>query len=159
MPLNKIVESRREAYLVSTDLKRLDIGAIHQFLTHSYWAEGRSRETVARSIENSLCFGLHEDKTQIGFARVATDFAVYAYLMDVYVLEPYQKKGLGAWLLESVLAHPELQTVKWVLGTKDAHGFYEKCGFTRFGYPERLMERKPMTGILPEPSPTSCDPP
>ena len=146
----KIFEQRRNDFLISTDRDRLDINAIHAFLTESYWAQGRSKETVIRTIENSLCFGLYQGAKQIGFSRVATDCTVFAYLMDVYVLAAHRKKVLGAWLLESVVSHPELRTVKWILATSDAHGLYKKFGFLPLEKPERLMERKSQaaTGAL-----------
>lgn len=138
----RIVEWRRDDLLISTDRSRFHIDSIHEFLTHSYWAQGRSKEAVLRTIENSLCFGLYQDKNQIGFARVATDFTVFGYLMDVYVQETYRRKGLGSWLVETVLSHPDLQTVKWILATTDAHHLYNKFGFVPLEEPRRLMERK-----------------
>ena len=131
-------------YTVSTDKTLLDRALIHQFLTTSYWAEGRSLETVNASINGSLCFGLYVDDAQVGFARVVTDYATSALLSDVFVLESHQGKGLGKRLLEAVLAHPPLQTCSWTLFTKDAHNLYTQFEFERSRNPERLMRRKPV---------------
>lgn len=135
-------------YTVSTDKTLLDRALIHQVLTTSYWAEGRSLETVNASIDGSLCFGLYADDAQVGFARVVTDYATVALLADVFVLESYRGKGLGKRLLEAVLTHPPLQTCSWTLFTKDAHDLYAQFGFERSRNPERLMRRKPV-GVLP----------
>ena len=131
-------------YTVSTDKTLLDRALIHQFLTTSYWAEGRSLETVNASINGSLCFGVYADDAQVGFARVVTDYATSALLSDVFVLESHQGKGLGKRLLEAVLAHPPLQTCSWTLFTKDAHNLYTQFEFERSRNPERLMRRKPV---------------
>ena len=117
-------------FLISTDRSKLDIDAIHRFLALSYWAAGIPRETVARSIENSLCFGVYDNARQIGFARVISDFATYAYVADVFILEPYRERGLGKELMASIMAHPELQGLRrWSLGTRDAQGLYAQFGF------------------------------
>lgn len=117
-------------FLISTDRSKLDLDAIHSFLSRSYWAEGIPRETVARSIENSLCFGVYDGARQIGFARVISDFATYAYLADVFILEPYRERGLGRELIASIMAHPDLQGLRrWSLGTRDAQGLYAQFGF------------------------------
>ena len=128
-------------FLISTDRAKLDLDVIHGFLTHSYWAEGIPRETVIRAIENSLCFGVYNGAEQVGFARVISDFATYAYLADVFILEPYRERGLGKELIASVMAHPELQGLRrWSLGTRDAHGLYAQFGFTALDNPSRMME-------------------
>ena len=115
---------------------------VHGFLTESYWAEGISREVMARSIENSLCFGVFGDGKQIGFARVISDYATFAYIGDVFVLESYRGHGLGKWLMECVIGHPWLQGLRrWTLLTRDAHGLYGQFGFTPLKRPERYMER------------------
>lgn len=133
---------RREGFLVTTDPGRFDRAAIHAFLTVSYWAKGIPREVVDRSIEGSLAFGLFEGERQIGFARVVTDRATFAYLADVYVLESHRGRGLGRWLVECVTAHPELQGVRrWALVTRDAHDVYRPFGFESLHAPERHMER------------------
>lgn len=136
-------EWHREGFVITTDRARMDVDAIHAFLTRSYWAKGRSRETVARSVEHSLCFGLLEGRSQIGFARVLTDYAVLAYLMDVYVLESHRGKGLGAWLVGTAVSAPELRGLKWMLATLDARKLYERFGFGPVDRPERLMQRAP----------------
>lgn len=136
-----IFEQKRGAFLISTDHAKLDTEAIHRYLSEFYWANSRSRDAVERSLSNSLCFGLYEDGKQIGLARVVSDFATFAYLCDVYVLDAYQGKGLGAWLLESVMSHSDLQNLRrWLLATRDAHGLYRKAGFTDLKTPERWME-------------------
>ena len=117
-------------FLISTDRSKLDVDVIHRFLARSYWAEGIPRETVVRSIENSLCFGVYDNARQIGFARVISDFATYAYVADVFILEPYRERGLGKELMASIMAHPDLQGLRrWSLGTRDAQGLYAQFGF------------------------------
>jgi len=117
-------------FLISTDRSKLDVDVIHKFLARSYWAEGIPRETVRRSIENSLCFGVYDNANQIGFARVISDFATYAYVADVFILEPYRERGLGKELMASIMAHPDLQDLRrWSLGTRDAQGLYAQFGF------------------------------
>ncbi|MBA2733324.1 MAG: GNAT family N-acetyltransferase [Acidobacteria bacterium] len=144
---------QREEYTISTDQARLDFEVIHDFLTNSsYWAVGRKPETIKRSIENSLSFGLYENNRQIGFARVVTDYATFAWLADVFVLAEFRGKGLGAWLVEVILAHPELQGFRrWSLATKDAHEIYRRFGFSELKRPERWMERRdPLTEESPD---------
>lgn len=134
-------ELREGQYLVSTDPSILDIDRIHAFLTQSYWAEGVPRDIVARSIKHSIPLGLYDGQAQIGFARIITDRATFAYLADVYVEEEYQGQGLGKLLRRAVMAHPDLQGLRrWMLGTRDAHGLYRRFGFTELGKPERWME-------------------
>jgi len=128
-------------FLISTDRAKLNVEVIHRFLTRSYWAEGIPRETVIRAIENSLCFGVYNGAEQVGFARVVSDFATFAYLADVFILEPYRERGLGKELIATVMAHPELQGLRrWSLGTRDAHGLYAQFGFTALENPSRMME-------------------
>ena len=135
-------ERRRSAFTVSTDPARLDVDVIHGYLTRSYWAAGIPRDVVARSIEGALCFGLYEDALPIGFARVITDRATYAYLADVFVLDSHRGQGLGVWMMECVMAHPGLQGLRrWSLVTRDAHGLYRRFGFTALPAPERYMEK------------------
>ena len=136
-------EWRRGEYLISTDQERLDVVLIHDYLANtSYWATGRSIETVRRSIENSLAFGLYKGERQVGFARVITDYATFAWLADVFVLEQFRGQGLGKWLIEVIISHPELQGFRrWVLATKDAHELYRPFGFAELSRPERWMER------------------
>jgi nitroimidazol reductase NimA-like FMN-containing flavoprotein (pyridoxamine 5'-phosphate oxidase superfamily)/GNAT superfamily N-acetyltransferase len=128
--LEQPIEWQRDSYLVSTDRSRLDFALVHRFLAQeSYWARGITEPELRRAIEHSICVGLYAAAQQIGFARVTTDFTRTAHLADVFVLEPHRKHKLGSWLLECVLGHPELQTVRWVLGTRDAHAFYARFGF------------------------------
>ena len=137
----QITEHRKGKFVISTDEERLDLDMVHGFLTESYWAEGISREVVARSIENSLCFGVFCDGKQIGFARVISDYATFAYVGDVFVLESYRGYGLGKWLMECIVGHPRLQGLRrWTLLTRDAHGLYGQFGFTPLKRPERYME-------------------
>jgi GNAT superfamily N-acetyltransferase len=135
------MEKRRGNFLISTDPDRIDIEAVHAYLSRSYWAEGIPIETVAKFIRESLCFGLFDSSAQVGFARVITDKATFAYLCDVYVIEPYQGQGLGVWLMETVCSHPDLQGLRrFVLVTRDAHRLYEKFGFTPLANAARYME-------------------
>jgi GNAT superfamily N-acetyltransferase len=136
-------EWRRGRYVISTDRARLDIKAVHAFLsTSSYWAQGRSFETVARAVENSLPFGLYDGERLIGFARVVTDRATFAWLADVYVLEEFRGEGLGKFLVETVLDYPDFRTLRrWLLGTRDAHGLYRHFGFTDIEEPQFYMHR------------------
>ena len=135
------MELTKGQYSISTEPRRLDLDAIHAFLSRSFWAEGIPKEVVAKSIANSLCFGLFDGSTQIGFARVVTDRATFAYLCDVYVLESHRGLGLGKWLIEAVMAHPDLQGLRrFQLVTRDAHSLYERHGFAASEVPERHME-------------------
>jgi GNAT superfamily N-acetyltransferase len=137
-----VYELREGDVVVSCDAGKLEVDRIHAFLTASYWAEGVSRETVGRSIENSIPFGLYVSGTQVGFARVISDRASYAYLADVYVEEEHRGKGLSKLLMRAVMGHPELQGMRrWLLGTRDAHGLYRQFGFTELQRPERWMEK------------------
>ena len=133
----------RGDYEISTARSRLDIDLIHNYLSNeSYWASGRSREVVARSIDNSLPFGIYKDGAQVGFARIVTDYATFAWVADVFVLPEHRSRGLSKWLMEVILAHPRLQGFRrWVLSTKDAHELYERYGFIKLHRPERWMER------------------
>ena len=137
-----VVEERRGDFLISTDRARLDLNVIHGFLTNCYWAKGIPREVVARSIEHSLCFGVYDGSgAQVGFARVITDFATFAYLADVFVLESHRGRGLGKALMQSIVEHPSLQGLRrWSLTTGDAHKLYEQVGFASLKFPERYME-------------------
>lgn len=128
-------------YSITTDPGRLDVDAIHGFLSRSFWAEGIPRDVVAKAIANSLCFGLFDGRSQVGFARVVTDRATFAYLCDVYVLESHRGRGLGKWLIETVMAHRDLQGLRrFQLVTRDAHGLYARHGFAAPESPERHME-------------------
>jgi GNAT superfamily N-acetyltransferase len=130
-------------YTISTDPARLDIAMIHQYLsTSSYWAAGRPLELVRRSIRHSLPFGVYRGTAQIGFARVVTDYATFAWLADVFVLPEFQGQGIGKWLVGVIVEHPSLQGLRrFVLTTKDAHGLYAQYGFGPLSTPERFMDR------------------
>ncbi len=135
-------EWRRGTYLLSTDKARLDLALVHSFLETSYWAAGIPAEVVRHSVENSLTFGLIRDDEQVGFARVVTDYATFAYLADVFVLEPHRGRGLGEWMMEVVFSHPEVQGLRrWMLATRDAHGLYRKYGLTELENPQIFMEK------------------
>lgn len=137
----EVKEYRKGEFLLSTERERLDLNVIHGFLTECYWAKGISREIVARSLENSLCFGVYTQGKQVGFARVISDFATYAYIGDVFVLEPFRGHGLGKWMMECIMQHPRLQGLRrWSLVTGDAHGLYAQFGFTPLQAPDRYME-------------------
>ena len=132
---------QRDEFTVVTDPLKLDVNAIHGYLSRAYWSEGISRAIVERAIANSLCFGLFHGAQQIGFARVVSDRATYAYLCDVYVLEEFRGKGLGVWLMECVMRHPDLQGLRrFSLATRDAHGLYRKFGFDALKKPQSQME-------------------
>ena len=134
-------EKTRGPYQLTTDRQRIDVAATHAFLSRSYWAEGISMDLVARSIASSLCFGLFHDERQVGFARVITDSATFAYLCDVYVLEEHRGRGLGKWLVEQLRSHPDLQGLRrFLLVTKDAHSLYAGLGFQPPANPEGFME-------------------
>ena len=134
----------RSGCFVSADKTLLDLDRVYDYLTNqSYWAAGRERIVFDKSIEHSLCFGLYNTGNgQVGFARVITDFAVYAYILDLFILEPHRGKGLGKMLMAFMTEFPDLKLVKkWTLATRDAHGLYEQFGFTALKNPERQMER------------------
>jgi GNAT superfamily N-acetyltransferase len=136
-------EWRRGEYLVSTDRSLLDLQVIHGYLSTSYWAAGVPEEVVGQSIENSLNFGVYRGEEQVGFARVVTDRATFAYLADVFVLEAHRGQGLGKWLVEVVLSHPDLQGLRrWMLATRDAHDLYRRYAFTELARPAIFMERR-----------------
>ena len=135
------MEWQKGEFSLTNDREALDLSLIHGFLQTSYWAKGIPRETVARAIANSLPFGLFHNGRQVGFCRVISDHATFAYLADVFVVEGYRGQGLAKWLVSCVLAHPELQGLRrWMLATLDAHGLYRQFGFTAPARPERLME-------------------
>ena len=135
-------EWHRDGFTISTDHARLDLDAVYDFLSTSYWARGIPRDVMERSIAHAVPFGIYEGATQVGFARVVTDRATVGYLGDVFVLKPWRGRGLSRWLMECVLAHPELQGFRrWFLLTRDAHGLYEKYGFTPLAAPDRWMEK------------------
>ena len=130
----------KNGFTISTEKEKLDIELIHSFLNRTYWAEGISKETIRRSIEGSLCFGVFENDRQVGFARMITDKATFAYLADVFIIEEYRGRGLSKWLMEIIMTHPDLQGLRrMILATKDAHGLYEKFGFTPLINVDRWM--------------------
>jgi GNAT superfamily N-acetyltransferase len=140
-PDEQIVEDRKGEFLLSSDRSRLDLDVVHGFLTRCYWAEGIPREIVARSIENSLCFAVYKDGKQVAFARAISDFATYAYVGDVFVLEEFRGHGLGKWMMECMVRHPALQNLRrWSLVTGDAHDLYAQFGFTPLKKPQNYME-------------------
>jgi GNAT superfamily N-acetyltransferase len=135
-------EAHRDGFLISTDPDRLDLDTVCDFLTRAYWAKGRPREATERAYAHSLVFGLYDGSRQIGVARVLSDYAIFAYLMDVFVHEDYRGRGLGKWLVETVLSHPDVKDVRrWMLATSDAHELYARFGFKSPGQPELWMER------------------
>jgi GNAT superfamily N-acetyltransferase len=136
-------EWRRGDFVISTDRLRLQLDFIHDFLANSsYWAQGRSLEVLQRSIENSLNFGVFQGDEQVGFARVVTDYATFAWLADVFIVEKYRGQGLGVWLIEVITSHPRLQGFRrWVLATRDAHELYRRFGFSEITELKRWMER------------------
>jgi GNAT superfamily N-acetyltransferase len=129
--------------LVTTDPARLDLASIHGFLSGSYWAKGIPREVVERSIRHSICFGAFDGDRQVGFARVVSDRATFAYVADVFVMPGQRGRGIGTRLMAAITSHPELQNLRlWTLFTRDAHGLYRQHGFSEARYPDRLMERR-----------------
>jgi GNAT superfamily N-acetyltransferase len=127
---------------VSTDKNRLDVPFIQNFLKDIYWAAGRTIEEVQTTIDASFCFGIYHDGEQIGFARVVTDYVVFAYLMDVFITPEHRGKGYSSILIHAMMNEPQLQQVKiWRLATSDAHFLYEKFGFTALAHPEKMMEK------------------
>ncbi len=138
-----VSECRKEAFLISTDRSRLNLEFIHDFLSNkAYWAKGRSFDVVKLAIENSLNFGVFDGSKQIGFARVVTDLATFAWLADVFIIDEYRGRGLGIWLIEVITSHPQLQGFRrWILATRDAHELYRRFGFTELADPQRYMEK------------------
>ena len=135
-----MTESRGD-FRLSTDPGLLDLDLIPVFLAESYWAKGIPRETVLRSIENSLCFAVYKGAAQVAFGRVISDFATYAYIGDIFVLESFRGQGLSKWMMEAITSHPKLQGLRrWTLLTRDAHGLYAQFGFTPVQKPDRYME-------------------
>ncbi len=132
---------QREGFAITTETSFFNVEFIHAFLSKSYWAENIPLETVQRSIDNSLCFGVFHLGRQIGFARVITDKATFGYLADVFIDEVYRGQGLSKWLMEEIMAHPDLQGLRrMMLATRDANGLYAKFGFSELTFPERWMQ-------------------
>jgi len=135
------VESVRGEYTVSTDRSRIDLRAVHAFLSQSYWSPGVPEAVVRRAIAGAICFGIYHGSEQVGFARVITDQATYAYLSDVYVLESHRGRGLAKWMMSVIMAHPALQGLRrFSLSTRDAHALYKQFGFEIVANPDRQME-------------------
>jgi GNAT superfamily N-acetyltransferase len=147
LPQNRELQMKHAAemgeFYISTDRALLDIGRIQDFLANeSYWARNRTIEQTRRAIDNSLCFGLYTEGRLIGFARVVTDRATFAYVGDVFVDTAFRGRGLSKWLMKTIVEHPELQGLRrWVLATRDAHGLYEQVEFSGLRHPERWMEK------------------
>lgn len=134
------MELFKDNFCISTDKAKLDIPYIHQFLRTTYWAEHIPMEILQKSIDGSICFGVYDGKNQVGFARVISDQATYAYLADVFIDPLYRKRGLSRSLLETILGHPDLQGLRvWELATNDAQGLYAKFGFKPPEMPARIM--------------------
>lgn len=129
-------------YRISSNQSEMDVESIHKFISQTYWAKDIPIETLKKAIDNSLCFGVfNSEGSQVGFARMITDLATYAYLADVYVLDAHRGKGLSKWLMQEVMSHPDLQGLRrMTLATLDAHGLYEKFGFSDLAKPETFME-------------------
>jgi GNAT superfamily N-acetyltransferase len=138
----QVFETYRDRFTISTDLSRLDVDAIADMLSRSYWANTRTREQLERALSHSLVFGVYDNSRQIGLARIISDFAIFAYLCDLIIHDEYRGQGLGKWLLESVHNYPDLQGLRrWTLVTRDAHGLYTQYGWTPLNNPERWMEK------------------
>ncbi len=146
----------RDNFLISTDQEIVDVSVVHNYLANdSYWASGVTLEKVKRSLQHSFCFGVYDcsegNETQIGFARVISDFSIFAYLADVFILPTYQGQGLGKWLISCILAHPELQDLrKWTLHTRDAQGLYQQYGFIVGPDPETYLIYHPQGQRSPD---------
>jgi len=134
---------RKGEYEIDTDKRRIDIAAVHRFLSQeSYWAANRTLEQTLTAIENSLCFGMYKGREQVGFARVITDKATFAYLGDVFIVSAHRGTGLSKWLMKTIIEQPDMQGLRrWLLATRDAHGLYKQFGFAGVVYPERWMEK------------------
>jgi GNAT superfamily N-acetyltransferase len=137
------MESKKGEFAIDTEKERLDLDAIHEFLScESYWAQKRTRGQTQTAIENSICFGVYQCERQIGFARVVSDRATFAYVGDVYIIDEFRGRGLSKWLMQVIVEHPDLQGLRrWVLATRDAHGLYKQFDFDALRFPDRWMER------------------
>ena len=137
----QILEVQRDRFSISTDPARLDLDAIVDMLARAYWAVGRPRERTERAIRHSLVFGVYDRDRQIGVARVVTDYSIFAYLCDVFIHEDYRAHGLGKWLIQTIMDHPDLAGMRrWILVTNDAHGLYRQYGFSSIDDPEHWMQ-------------------
>ncbi len=136
------MEWKKDNFIISDDVSRLDVDAICDFLSHSYWADKRPRRVIEKSIQHSVCFGVYDGDKQIGFSRVVTDFSVFAYLCDVFIHHEYRGQALGKWMMECIMSHPDLQGLRrWSLVTRDAHGLYSQFGFTELSNSSLWMEK------------------
>ena len=137
------MEVTKDGFEISTDKSRLQFDVIQRFLEEeSYWAANRTPQQTLTAIENSICFGLYHVERQIGFGRVVSDLATFAYLGDIFVIPEFRGRGLSKWLMETIVSHPDLQGLRrWVLATRDAHGLYEQYGFGPLRFPDRWMEK------------------
>jgi GNAT superfamily N-acetyltransferase len=136
-----LIEVQRDLYTISTDPARLDVEAVCDMLSHAYWATGRPRSRTERALQNSLVFGVYEGTRQVGLARVVSDYSIFAYLCDVYIHEQHRARGLGKWLIETIMAHPDLQGLRrWTLVTLDAHELYRQFGWEGLKEPQGWME-------------------
>lgn len=144
----QIYEPHRDSFTISTDPSRLDMSVVYDFLSRSYWAKTRPREYTDAAFANSLVFGIYDGERMVGMARVVTDYTIVAYLCDVFIHEDFRGRGLGKWLMESILAHPNLNHVRrWLLATDDAHGLYRQFGFEALADVEKWMQRlRPFPG-------------
>jgi GNAT superfamily N-acetyltransferase len=132
----------KDIFTISDEPERLQLEVIVEYLARAYWSNQRPRVVIEKSLKHSICFGVYENKTQIGFARVVSDHATFAYLADVFIIELHQGHGLGKWLVQTILEHPELQGLRrWILATRDAHGLYAQYGFTSLEHPDRYMTK------------------
>ena len=137
----QILETQHRQFTISTDPNRLDFDTICDFLKRAYWADTRPRERTVRAFQNSLVFGVYDGDKQIGMARVVSDYSIFAYLCDVFIHEDYRAQGIGKWLMQTIMEHPDLKEMRrWVLVTSDAHGLYERYGFTTIEDPEHWMQ-------------------
>ena len=136
----QLLETHHDNFTISTDPDRLDVDAITDMLSRAYWAQGRTREMIARYLQHSLAFGLFDGPRQISLARVVSDYTTFAWLCDVFIHEDYRGHGLGKWLMGTIHSHPDLQGLRrWMLATKDAHGLYSQFGWIPLDPPERWM--------------------
>lgn len=138
------MESQRGDFQISNDKTKLKVDMIHRYLKHeAYWTTGRTREMTEKTIEHSLCFGIYHNQKQIGFARVVTDYTVFGYLCDLFIIDSYQGQGLGKWMIETILDYLDEEGVRWtMLATRDAHELYEDYGgFQKLYLPEKWMGR------------------
>ena len=136
-----IMEWTKDDFRISTDKEKIDIAYVHQFLSRSYWAENIPLDVVRRSVNGSLCFAVFHGEEQVGFARVVTDGATFAYLADVFIDEGFRGRGLSKWLMEVILGHPDLQGLRrFLLATRDAHGLYHQYGFQPLNFVDRWMQ-------------------